>query len=351
MENQLENTTSEMRWDVISRSWVIIAPERGKRPGGFIQETQNASPVSKGEVCPFCAGQENFTPPPIQTIYKNSNDKQWFIRVVPNKYPVLRVEGKLERIAKGPFDMVSGIGAHEIVIESPSCEKQFSEFSAREVFYVLKAYHGRLNDLRGDERFRQIVIFKNHGRAAGATMYHSHSQIIALPERSQRLQSMLATAKAHYASKERCIFCDIIGFEKEARKRVIYEDEYFVAFVPYAARSPFQIKIFPRKHQHDFGFADDADLNGLSLVLHLVFQKLNLALDFPAYNLTVDTAPPARNEHGRSGYWDSLEKDFHWCFNIIPRVTHFAGFELSTGMNINPVAPEEAAKHLRSVKI
>lgn len=350
MDTKYTNQPSEMRWNILTRNWVIIAPERGKRPGSFINEHKDMSPASRGEICPFCAGNEHLTPPAIQTVYLKGNN-QWAVRVIPNKYPVLRVEGEVIRQGEGPFDAVSGVGAHEVIIESPTCEKQFSNFSTAEMYEVLKVYRSRINDLRGDERFRQIVIFKNHGKAAGATMYHSHSQLIALPERSHLLQNTLSIAKKHYASKERCIFCDIIEFEREVRKRIIYEDEYFIAITPYASSQPFEIKIYPRKHLHDFGYASDADLSGLALVLHNVFKKLNLALDNPAYNLTLDTAPPARNEYGRPGYWDSLEKDFHWSFNIIPRITHIAGFEWSSGVHINPISPEDAAKHLQSVKI
>lgn len=338
-----------MRWDVLTRNWVIIAPERGKRPSGFVREKKDVSPISKGEICPFCQGNEKHTPPAIHVVTDKSD--AWTIRVVPNKYPVLRVEGEIIRQGEGPFDAVSGVGAHEVIIESPTCEKQFADFSPTEIFEVLKTYRWRINDLRGDERFRQIVIFKNHGKAAGATVYHSHSQVVALPQRTFALQNMLAIAKSHFTSKERCIFCDIIHFEKTARKRVIYEDEFFIALIPYASPQPFQIKVYPRKHLHDFGFTTDVDLSGLALVLSQLLKKLNISLDYPAYNLTIDTAPPARNEHGRSGYWDSLEKDFHWSFNIIPRITQNAGFEWSTGVHINPIAPEDAAQHLNSIKI
>lgn len=344
------NKNSELRWDPLTRKWVIIAPARGRRPNSFIIPEPEKSPAEKGEVCPFNHGNEHMTPPSLAQVPDPSGEYPWLVRVVPNKYPVLKVEGSLERWSEGLYDVISGIGAHEVVIETPDCSLQFADLSAPTISEILKIYRLRINDLKKDTRFRYIMVFKNHGTNAGATLYHSHSQIIALPERPAIMQTILAVSREHYNRKERCIFCDIMHFELKVGSRVIYADEHFIAFCPFASSLPFEIMIMPRRHSHDYSRSSDRELYSFALVLKDVLGRLNKALRNPPYNFVIHTAPPKREKLNRPDYWDSIEEDYHWYLTITPRITRIAGFEWGSGYYINPVPPEDAALHLNRVK-
>lgn len=345
-----KDVSSELRWNPLTRNYSIIAPARGKRPGSFIHEPPTATPQEQGEVCPFCLGNEQHTPPEILRINK-PGDNNWFTRVVPNKYPVLRIEGSLKRSSVGMYDVISGIGAHEVVIETPDCKTQFADLKPSEIELILKAWQMRCNDLLKDERFRAILLFKNHGVLAGATMHHSHSQILALPERPMTLHTLLNVARDHYASKERCIFCDIMEFEKKADERIVYEDDYFFVFCPFASASPFEIQIMPKKHAHDFCKVPEQELYAVAHILRDILERLNRTLNNPAYNLILITAPPPRKKLNRPDYWGSIHKDFHWHFMLTPRISRNAGFEWGSGCQINPVAPEDAAMHLKNITV
>lgn len=345
---KLKENESQNRWNPLTRKWVVIAPERGLRPGSYLQNEPVAG-KEKGPDCPFCAGNEDMTPPAILTRADKKSKDRWSVRVVPNKYPILKVENTLKRTGHGLYDVTSGVGAHEVVIETDSCQTQLAEMIPADIARVFEAYRSRIHDLRRDIRLRYFTIFKNHGKVAGATLAHSHSQIVGLPERPDDVNTMLSSAREHYQKKERCIFCDILEAELSEQSRVIYEDHNFVAFVPYASALPFEVTIMPVTHSHDFAAAGDSLLLNLATVFKDVMFKLNRALGNPAYNFMIHTAPPAIESPAHPDYWSSIEHDFHWHMRIVPRITNLAGFELSTGMTINPVDPERAAEFLRSV--
>lgn len=337
-----------MRWDPVQKVWSIVAPERGKRKGSFAQCEKEQD--NEASYCPFCAENDEIHSHEILRVADPSRKNPWLVKVLPNKYPLLRIEGSLNRWSEGLYDVVEGIGAHEVIVEAPDCETDFASMTVEHRTEVLKVYRSRIIDLKRDTRFRYILVFKNHGRQAGALQDHSLSQIVALPERPVNLQTMLSVSREHYNRKERCLFCDILRQEREDGTRIIYEDDMYTAYVPFASSHPFELIIIPRTHSHDFSNCTDQSLNSLSRALGDVLERINRTLNSPPYNMVLITAPPPSPKLTRPDYWDSLEHDFHWHIRITPRITIDAGFEWGTGFYINPVAPEEAARHLRNIR-
>src|SRR5262245_52959441 len=203
----------ELRKDPVTGRWVIIAGERGQRPNPFRHEA--AQPTASAE-CPFCPGRESMTPPEVLAFRGGPADggvQAWSVRVVPNRFPALRIEGALDKRAEGLYDMMRGIGAHEVVIESPDHDSDPARYGPQQMVEVISAYRDRTIDLLRDARFRYVLVFKNHGAAAGATLSHPHSQIIALPVVPGRLESELAGAKRYFEYRGRCVYCDILSQE------------------------------------------------------------------------------------------------------------------------------------------
>ncbi len=340
---------SELRHDPIQRRWVIVASDRGKRPLDFIPITKEKK---RSSACPFCGdGVEKRIPHTIVDIKDDFNN--WQVKSVPNKYPALKIEGNLEKQADGIFDIISGIGAHEVIIESPNHEEDIPSMSVEKIQKILIMYRNRLLDLQNDRRFKYIIIFKNHGEAAGASLEHPHSQIIATPIVPRTVSDELRSAREYYQLKERCIFCDILNQELKDNKRIIYKDNYYVAMTPFASRFPFELMIapIPKKHNHDFSQTSDTELYHFAVVLKDVLSRLKKGLDDPPYNFLIHTSPNINANRRGTRYWDTLENDFHWHMEIIPRLTKKAGFEWGTGFYINPTPPEKAAEYLKKIKI
>ncbi len=325
----------ELRKDPVVGRWVIIAAERAQRPSDFLR----ASSPRVESFCPFCPGNESATPREVLAHRQGGvgNGPGWTLRVVPNSYPALRIEGSLVREGEGLFDRMSGIGAHEVIIESPRHDRTLADFSDQELAELLGAWRERIVDLRRDSRFRTISIFKNHGEAAGATLSHPHSQLIALPIVPLRLREELEGCLRHYSDRERCIYCDIMRQERRDRVRVVYESEQALVLAPWASRSPFETWILPKTHASNFEDASPGDLLGTARALRAVLRKLDAALERPAFNFMLHTAP--LQERGLPHY--------HWHIEILPSLTKAAGFEWGTGFHINPTPPEEAAEFLR----
>lgn len=342
--------SSQYRYDILQRRWVIIATERGKRPQDFVLGKDASD--SGGGFCPFCPGHEDKTPPEITAIREpgtHSNGRGWKVRVVPNKYPALRIEGAPEREADGIFDRINGLGAHEVVIETPDHNDKMADRDVDHITMTLKVYRERLADLMRDSRLKYILIFKNSGAAAGASLSHPHSQIIATTVTPRTVALELNACREHHQVKERCLVCDIIKQDIAARDRLISIDDRFVAACPYASRFPFEVSIAPRFHQHDFSLASDEDLKALAIVIRDVLSRLRSALNDPPFNFILHTSPNANVRPHRAHYWDTIEFDFHWHFELFPRLTRVAGFEWGTGFYINPTAPEDAARYLREI--
>lgn len=340
---------SELRWDPIKQSWVIIATERGRRPCDF----QVAPPAYPRDTCPFCYGSEDMTPPEIFAIRPSGmpNMPNWKVRVIPNKYPALRIEGALESKGYGPYDVMNGIGAHEVIIETPDHDVSLADLSLADITNVLIVWRTRLIDLRRDARFGYMVLFKNHGPKSGASLAHSHSQLIAVPMLPPVATTELRVCKDYFEQKERCIFCDLIAFELHEGSRVIKEFSNFVTLAPYAASFPFELRLYPKRHSHDFTLMNDAQLAELAVALKDMLQRVKTVLKDPPYNFILHTSPPMHRRPGKPTMWSSLEYDYHWHIELVPRLTSVAGFEWGTGFFINPTAPEETAVFLREAHI
>ncbi len=331
----------ELRKDPILERWVIISTERQKRPTDFFIEER----VEKtGGFCPFCEGNEDKTPHEIFAIRNNSSTPDnpgWSLRVVPNRFPVLTIEGDLGREGAGMYDKMNGIGAHEVIIESPDHEETLSNMSAHRFADVLRAYRERISDLKRDTRLRYVLIFKNHGFSAGASLEHSHSQLIALPIVPKRVKEEIEGCKKHFEFKERCIYCDIIRQETSDRARIVAENAHFVALCPFAPKSPFETWILPKAHSCCYEKIPDNMLEPLGQLFSETLRRLGKVLGNSPYNFILHTAPLNR------GNMDH----YHWHFEIMPKLTRTAGFEWGSGFYINPTSPEEAADFLREAKI
>jgi len=329
----------ELRRDPIIGRWVIISSERGKRPTDFRAEPENHT----GDGCPFCPGNEKLTPGEIIAYGepgRERNSKGWRLRVIPNKYPALEVEGVLNRQGEGMYDKMNGIGAHEVIIETPDHNKGIPDLTDREYGDVIWAYKERIIDLKRDFRFEYILIFKNHGMAAGASLSHPHSQLIATPIVPKRVREEVNGAKNYFDYKERCGYCDIIKQEMSVGTRVVTENDYFIVLCPFASRFPFEMWVLPKFHDSDFLEIQKHVADSLAVIMKNVIDKMNKVLDDPAYNYLIHTAPLK----------ESHLSHYHWHVEIIPKLVKVAGFEWGTGFYINPVAPEEAAKYLREAE-
>src|ERR1700723_2468123 len=244
--------------------------------------------------CPFCPGSEGKTPSEVLAYGRNGSGKDtpgWSLRVVPNKFPALGIEGGLDREGDGLFDRMNGIGAHEVIIETPDHNLSLATISEKGVEEIFWAYRDRMLDLKNDRRFRYILLYKNHGEPAGATLEHTHSQLIALPVVPKRVQEEVEGAKAYYDFKERCIFCDLIRQEAKSRARIVIESDRFIVLEPYAARFPFETWILPKQHKSHFEDTDSASLGNLAWVLRSTLRKIEKVLEWPPYNFLIHTAP------------------------------------------------------------
>lgn len=340
----------ELRKDPIIGRWVIIATERAKRPDQFLGQ-QLGVPAAEGP-CPFCEGAETQTPPEIYALRPKrttANTAGWELRVVSSIAPFLRIEGDLDRRGRGLYDVTNGIGAHEIVIETPYHISNMADLSQEQIAKVITCYIDRINDLERDRRFKYVMVFKNYGWSAGGGKFkHSRSQIIATPINPKRVKEELIGAKAYYDYHERCIFCDLIKQETASPDRIVLDIDGFLAIVPFASRFPCEIWILPKEHSCDFTSLPVPMREGLAKIMKKVLLKLKTGLADPSYNYVIHTAPFRR---AKSGYWKSIDHDYHWHIEIIPRLTRIAGFEWGTGFYICPLAPEEAAKFLREVAV
>ncbi len=331
----------ELRKDSITRRWVIIATERAARPSDF---PPGAVEPDTSATCPFCEGREATTPPEIVAVRRPGtapNTPGWQVRVVPNKYPALRIEGSTDIVINGVFEGMGGVGAHEVIIDTPRHDLHPGIMRPDQLAPVLWMYRERYRDLDGDPRFKYLLLFRNHGRSAGASLAHPHSQLIALPIVPKRAMEELEGAQQYFAREGRCVYCDIIRQEQSERVRLVWQNDEFIAFVPYAAWCPFELWILPKAHVAGFGDLGDAQIPRLAETLHQVLGRLHACLSNPPYNYIVHTAP----YDGKVGHF------YHWHIEIIPRLSQVAGFEWGSGFYINTVPPEDAARYLRETAV
>lgn len=327
----------ELRKDPVIGRWVIIASDRASRPNEFTIDRQMPS----GGTCPFCYGNEDKTPPEVLAYGRQDDGVDapgWSVRVVPNKYPALRIEGSLGRRAAGMYDLMNAVGAHEVVIESPHHEAQLADLSESQITEVLWAYHDRFIDLKKDPRFRYILIFKNQGAEAGATLEHAHTQIIATPVVPKRVAEEIQGARHHFEQRERCIFCDVLQQELESMVRVVAQNQHFVVLEPFASRFPYETWILPRLHAPQFENLLEPEMEALAAILRDTLRRMKVALEDAPFNYVLHTAPTRG---------DGIGEYYHWHIEIMPKLTRIAGFEWGSGFYINPTPPEVAASVLR----
>ncbi|MFQ5561541.1 MAG: galactose-1-phosphate uridylyltransferase [Nitrospinota bacterium] len=326
----------ELRKDPVLGRWVIISTERSRRPSGF------APPISKNEsgFCPFCYGNEDKTPPEVFAIRPGNmtpNSKNWNLRVVPNKFPALQIEGGTDKMGEGLFDKMNGIGAHEVIIETPEHNTSLEGIPEGALVDIFRAFQERIVDLRNDTRLRYILIFKNHGVEAGASLSHPHSQLIALPIIPNLVREELEGAENHFKLKDRCVYCDIVTQEIKDGIRLVSENQDFVVLSPYAPRFPFETWVIPKRHISSFECTTYTEYASLAATLKDTLLRMNRILNFPPFNLVIHTSPLA----------DQNCDYYHWHIEIMPKLTRVAGFEWGTGFYINPTPPETAAAYLR----
>ena len=326
----------ELRRDPVVGRWVIISTERARRPSDFLAR----SPEPRGGTCVFCPGQESRTPDEVWSLRPAAsvpNGPGWLVRVVPNKFPALRIEGELEPSGEGLFDRMNGVGAHEVVIETPDHDTRIERLPPGHLAEVFRAYRDRIVDLAKDPRLEYVIVFKNQGEPAGASMSHAHSQLIATPIVPIMVAEELAGGLQHFRMKRRCIWCDIVRQERQGGGRVVLERDGMMSLAPFAPRFPFETWILPAEHRSAYEETPPEELLTLADVLSETLGRMSCTLGDPSYNLVLHSAPL------RVG---AIEH-FHWHLEIIPILTKVAGFEWGTGFFINSMPPEEAARYLR----
>jgi UDPglucose--hexose-1-phosphate uridylyltransferase len=327
----------ELRKDPILDRWVIIAAERGKRPNDFIV---SHTPVGGG-YCPFCGGNEASTPPELAAWPepgRGANGPGWTVRVVPNKYPALASHGELDRRVEGLYERINGLGRHEIVIETPSHDLTLPDLPVEHVEQVFLAFRERIAALSLTPLIRSVVVFKNHGPEAGATIDHSHSQIVALPIIPRLVHEEFVGSRFCHEATGRCVWCDLLAAELAAGSRVVMENDGYVAFCPYASRFPFEVCILPKAHGSRLDLVPEGEFADLAAVVKGVTMRMNALLDRPAWNMVLHQGPFVN---------DGCERFFHWHLELFPVLTRVAGFEWGSGIAINPTPPEEAARFFR----
>jgi UDPglucose--hexose-1-phosphate uridylyltransferase len=325
---------SELRQNIATKEWVIIATERAKRPEGLVQPLSEDRPTWEAD-CPFCPGNEELD----LEVLRIPEHGPWQLRVVQNKYPALQLEGERTRRFEDVHRQVSGVGYHEVLVESPLHNTCPALESAEEVSLMLEAFKFRGKEIAQDLRIEQIIYFKNHGERAGTSLDHPHTQLVGLPIVPYHIRARSEEARRYFDDTGRCVFCHMLFHELQDGQRLIAETEHFIAFVLYAALSPFHMWILPRRHESSFLNTTTHELADLGQLLHLVLRKLYIGLRDPHYNYIIRSAP----------LHDFGPEYLHWYIAIVPRVTLRAGFELGSGIFINVTLPEADAHFLRSI--
>lgn len=330
----------ELRKDPIIGRWVIISTERAKRPSDLVVEKSRP----RGGFCPLCPGNEDKTPPEVFAIREGDtqpNTPGWKLRVVPNKFPALVAQGELKKRGEGIYDKMNGFGTHEVIVETTDHNANASTLENNDFKNILLSYKQRITELKKDNRFRYLSIFKNYGDAAGATLEHPHSQVIALPVVPKRAMEEIDSAQTYFSYKDRCVYCDIIDQELSDGRRVVFENDAFLALEPFASRFPFETCLLPKKHMASFEESSDGMFELMAEALSIVLKKINKSLSSPPYNYMLHSSP----------FNKDVKEFYHWHFEIIPRLTRVAGFEWGSGFYINPTPPEQAAQYLRETQV
>ena len=333
---------SELRQDATTKEWVILAPERGKRPQERPKKKSTSidSLPSWDSTCPFCPGNESETPEAVFQIPPSDEPTGWEVRVVPNRFAALTPEGDTTRIEEGPFfRKMGGFGIHEVIIESPSHNTPMSLMPYEHVEKVLETYQQRYNALKTDRQIKHINIFKNCGWAAGTSLIHPHSQLVATPIMAPYYHRKFDVAHEYYADMGRCLYCDLISWDLEkGDRRIIAQTDNFIVIHPYASHVPYETWILPKMHCASFGLFPEAHITDLATLLRDTLYCLYQGLDNPAYNLVIDSTTT----------YDEDDPYYHWHIRIIPRLSTIAGFEMGSGIYISTALPEETADFMKA---
>ncbi len=332
---------AELRQNMATKEWVIIATERAKRPDAYIEKHKpviTETQLFYDPNCPFCPGNEE-TDLEIERV--PAHNGVWQTRVVGNKFPALSQEGIVTRTFDGVHRSITGVGYHEVVVEHPRHNTTLALMKPEEIKVFLQTLYWRGWNIQKDDRIEQVIYFKNHGSAAGASLRHPHSQIIGLPVVPNDIRRRIEEARRYFDDTGHCVYCAMLEDEVKNRVRLVALSKHFVAFVLYAAPAPFHIWIIPRKHSVSFLYSQEDELSDLAQVLRDVLRRLYVGLRDPAFNLIIRTAPAKE-----------ISNDYmHWYVTIVPRLARSAGFELGSGIFINPSIPEDSAAYLRQVKL
>ncbi|MEW6557580.1 MAG: galactose-1-phosphate uridylyltransferase [Elusimicrobiota bacterium] len=331
---------TEIRQNLVTKEWVVIATERAKRPEDFKKkEKQKVNLPEYESTCPFCPGNEA-TMSPEETLRIDRNGR-WQVRIIPNKFPALSKTGERIRTVDGIKRRITGVGLHEVVIETPRHNTTTALLPLDDVCDIIKSYKARYNEIAIDKRIEMIIIFKNHGEAAGTSLLHPHSQIVATPVVPSQVRDRFNDAQKYFDENLECVFCKILSEELKDGSRIVLETKHFVSFIPYAALSPFHLWIYPKRHYSSFGDISKDEISDFAFNLQTTLKKYYYGLDNPDFNYVIRSSPT-----------DLKELDFfHWYLSIVPRLTKAAGFELGSGMFINTSLPENDAKFLREIKV
>lgn len=330
---------SQLRRDPITGRWIIVNFEKAIPPDKFVFEQVRKNGGIKN--CPFCYGNEHMTPPEIVAHRPGGkpNTAGWSIRVVPNKYPALDSKTQLDKRGFGVYDWMNGVGAHEVIIDIPDHMLDIADIDDAQAEEIIWAYVSRSTDLAKDPHFKYILIFRNYGKSAGASLEHPHSQLIALPVVPKRVNEELHSSQEYYNYKDRCVFCDIITQELQDKDRIVGENDFFICFCPFVSRFPYEMWIIPKRHESHINIISKEEVRLLGIILKNTMRKLKNLLHDPPYNYIIHTSPI-----------NGFEKEYyHWHIEIMPKLVKVAGFEWGTGFYVNPIAPEEAARNLNMV--
>ncbi len=329
-------SSSQMRLNRATGEWVIYAPSRRQRPHDLQKKPSPGSSSESHQFCPFCSGNEETLQSEILE-FPLSHQGQWQTRVISNKYPALTPSELSPRVAHGIYLTTAGYGRQEVIIESPFHTKTPATMSVEEMEILIDTYHHRYLALMEDPSIMMVIIFRNHGPTAGASLGHPHSQIIgtSIVPRNRRWQD--EEAQRYFDHWNRCLYCELLQFELEEGQRIIQENADFVAFVPYAAQVSCEVWIMPKLHQGDFGSIRPSQKKNLAAILQDVLSRLYHSLNNPDYNYVINSAVRYKSE----------EPQVHWYCQIVPQLSTPAGFEIGSGIRINPSLPEIDAQFLR----
>jgi UDPglucose--hexose-1-phosphate uridylyltransferase len=336
-------TPSELRLDLASEDWVVIATGRAKKPEDFKKEKRERSKASP-KSCPFCDINSQGIPTLIlakakEILFKNWEELpgDWTVMVVPNKYPAFSPQAELnQKIEGGLYKKINAVGFHEVVVTRDH-KKQMAQFSISQIKEVLTAYQNRFLSLKTKEFVNYISIFHNQGPQAGASISHPHSQIITTPLVDVDIKNALLSAQIYDKIHKKCLYCKMLEWEREIKTRIVFENKSFLALCPFASKSAFQVIISPKKHSPYFELLDEEAKSDLAEAFQQVLGRISKGLNDPDYNFYLHTSP-----------CDGKGYDYyHWHWTIVPKTSTWAGFEIGTRMEISTIEPEKAAEYLR----